>query len=144
MVTKYVDPVIGYSMMIKIQDQSNAAIYSHPVIINQNRAISFSTKTVEDEVADENDWSAPAAIFRRVASYDTKVDGTGVLPVESAAEYTAWATSGQVRNCKISYANTTVTGDFIMDSFNISGDRMEMVKATLTLVQAGPVTVTSV
>lgn len=144
MPANYIDPVLGETLMIKVQDQANAAVFAHPAIINKSRSISFSTKTVEDELVDLNDQSAPAQTIRRVASFDTKIDGSGSLPKTSTGEYSTWATSGQVRQVKVSYANTTVSGAFVLTSFTVTGERLESVQAQITLEQAGPVTVTTV
>jgi len=144
MPANYIDPILGETLMIKVQDTANAAIYAHPAIINKSRAISFSTKTVDDELVDLNDQAAPAQTIRRVASFDTKIDGSGSMPKTSAAEYTDWATKGTIRNIKVSYANTTITGAFVLTSFSVTGERLESVQAQITLEQAGAVTVLSV
>ena len=144
MPANYIDPILGGTLMIKVQDTANAAVYTHPAIINKSRAISFTTKTVEDDRVDLNDQLAPAQTVRLVAAFDTKIDGAGSMPKTSAAEYTTWVTSGQIRTIKVSYANTTVTGPFVLTSFNITGDRLEAVQAQITLEQAGAVTVTTV
>lgn len=142
MPANYIDPILGETVLIKVQDQANAAVFTHPAIINKSRSVSFSTKTVDDELVDLNDQSAPAQTVRRVASFDIKVDGSGSVPKTSVAEYTNWATgNAAVRTCKISYANTTVTGPFVLTSFNITAERLEAVQAQITLEQAGAVTV---
>ncbi|WP_395444053.1 phage tail tube protein [Caulobacter sp. UC70_42] len=140
-----IDPVLGYTMVVKVQDQANATLYAQSMVFNKSTALSFSTKTVDDELVDLNDLSAPAQTVRRVASFDTKVDGNGTFAKADSGFYTAWATgNAAVRNCKISYANTTVTGPFVMTSFNITGERQQSVQAQITLEQAGAVTVTTV
>ena len=140
-----IDPVLGYTMVVKVQDQANATLYAQSMVFNKSTALSFSTKTVEDELVDLNDLSAPAQTVRRVASFDTKVDGNGTLAKSDAGNWTAWATgNAAVRKCKIRFANTTVTGDFVCSSFNVTGERQKSVQAQVTLEQAGPVTVATV
>ncbi len=140
-----IDPVLGYTMVVKVQDQANAALYTQALIFNKSTALSFSTKTVDDELVDLNDLSAPAQTVRRVASFDTKIDGNGTFAKGDAGYWTAWATgNAAVRTCKISYANTTVTGSFVLTGFSINGDRQQSTQAQVTLEQAGPVTVTTV
>jgi predicted secreted protein len=145
MPANYIDPILGDTVLIKVQSQSNAAIYDHPAIINKSRSVAFSTKTVDDELVDLNDQSAPAQTVRRVASFDIKIDGSGSMPKTSAAEYTAWAMgNAAVRNLKVSYANTTISGPFVLSSFTVTGERLESVQAQITLEQAGAVTYTSI
>lgn len=140
-----IDPILGYSMSVKVQDQANATIYTQAMVFNKSTALSFSTKTVDDELVDLNDLSAPAQTVRRVASFDTKVDGNGTLAKSDAGNWTAWASgNAAVRICKINFSNTTVTGPFVLTSFNITGERQQSVQAQVTLEQAGPVTVTTV
>jgi predicted secreted protein len=137
-----IDPVYGELVTVNIANATAPTVFTHPAIINTSRSISFSTKTADSELVDLANPGYPAQTTRRVQSFDTKIDGAGSLPKTSAFEYSTWATSGEVRNVKVQYANTIVTGPFILTDFQISGERLEIVQAQLTLQQAGPVTVT--
>jgi hypothetical protein len=135
-------PVYGETITVNIANAAAPTVFTHPFIINSDRAISFSTKTADSELVDLANPSYPAQTSRRVASFDTKIDGSGTLPAKSVYEYTTWASNGEVRNVKFQMANTVVTGQFILTDFNVSATRLEMAQATLTLQQAGAVTVT--
>lgn len=140
-----INPILGFEMVVKVQNQANAALYDQAMVFNKSTALSFSTKTVEDSLVDLNDLSAPAQTIRRVESFDTKVDGSGSLPKADTGNWSSWAMgNAAVRNCKISYANTTVSGPFVLTSFSISGERLQQVQAQVTLEQAGPVTIATV
>lgn len=136
-----INPVYGETITVNIANATAPTVFIHPFIINSDRAISFSTKTADSELVDLANPGYPAQTTRRVASFDCKIDGSGSLPTGSTLEYSTWATSGEVRNVKVNMANTIITGPFILTDFQVSGSRLEIAQATLTLQQAGPVVI---
>lgn len=138
-----ITPVIGYQLLVQIGDGESPETFAHPAMINTTRGITFTTATEADELPDLADPSLPAQTFRRARSFDTKIDGAGIVHSESVKEYAVMASSGEIRNIKVAVGNAIVTGPFILTSFQVSGERTKTTEAQFTFEQAGPVTITA-
>jgi len=137
-----INPIIGHEITVQIGDGASPEVFAHPVLINTTRAVSFTTATESDELCDTEDQSLPAQTFRRVRSFDTKIDGAGMLHKASVHEFLSWAGSGEVKNVKVAIGDSIVTGPFVLTSFQVSAERVKTSECQITLEQAGPVTVT--
>jgi len=142
-----ITPVIGYNLTIQIGDGESPEVFAHPALINTTRGISFTTNAETDELVDIADQSKPAQTHRRARSFDTKIDGAGMVHLSSVKEYMDWAVSGEVKNVKVAIGSGTgagiATGPFLLTSFQVTAERTKTAEVQLTLEQAGPVTVTA-
>jgi predicted secreted protein len=134
-------PVLGETIVVKISNGASPAVYTHPNVINTTRGITFSTSTETDELIDLADQSAPAQTIRRVRATDCKIDGAGMLSKADVQEWLEWAQSGEIKNIRVSDGTWQIEGEFVLTSWQISGDRLKSATCQITLEQAGPVTV---
>lgn len=118
-------------------------VFAHPALINTTRSLTMTVNTASAEVPDATNQALPATTVRVAQSTDSKIDGAGLLHTSSLKEYMDWAASGVAKNVKFTGPGATVTGPYILTSFQITGDRVEMVEATMTFEQSGAVTVTA-
>ena len=138
----YIQPVLGAQLMIQVGNGATPEVFAASTLINTSRGISFTTATESDELIDLADQLAPAQMIRRVKSVDTKIDGAGMLHQPDAITWLQWASKGTVKNVKITDGTWTVTGPYVLTSFNITGDRVKSSECSITLEQAGAVTIT--
>lgn len=139
-----ITPVIGHEVLIQIGDGETPEVFSHPVLINNNRAITFTTATETDELPDATNQALPAQTFRRVRAFDTKIDGSGMLEKSAVHDFIQWQLAGTVKNVKAIVGNSLVTGPFVLSSFGVSGERTKTCTCEITLEQAGPCTATEI
>lgn len=150
MTDTYTNNFTGEHILCKVSmDGGNS--YVHPALINSTRGITFTTSTNSDEITDQTNLSAPAKTVRYAKSVDTKIDGAGTLDANSVLIYTQWAASGAAYPVKLvtnfgptaNSVSMTVTGPYMLTSFQITGDFAKSATCTLTLEQADIVTVTT-
>ncbi len=136
-----INPVLGEQLLVQIGDGLSPEAYTAPNMINTSRGISFSTSTETDELIDLADQSAPAVTVRRVKSVDLKIDGAGMVHKADAITWLNWAKSGAVKNVKVTDGSWTITGPFVLTSFQISGERRKSSECQITLESAGAFTI---
>jgi hypothetical protein len=130
----------GEQLLIKISNNADPEVLSHPCLINTDRGIAFTTNVTEVEVADCADQSAPAKIKRKVKSKDFTVTGAGKVDKTSVWAYIEWWNSGLPRNAEIvqnvSGANGGWTGEgpLILKDFNVKGTRGDYQEFDATFV----------
>ena len=134
-------PVLGSQILVKVGNGASPEVFAHANIINMERGITFSTEVAVDQLPDLADQSLPAQTHRRIIATDVVINGSGKLPAGDSLEWVEWWNTGAVKNLQITDGHFLVTGPFVLENFNPSGDRTALVECSVTLSQAGPVTV---
>jgi hypothetical protein len=137
-----IQPLLGAQLVIQIGNGATPEVFAAPTVINTTRGISFTTSTESDELIDLADQTAPAQMTRRVKSVDTKIDGAGMLHKPDAITWLQWAAKPTIKNVKVTDGIWVITGPYILTSFQITGERVKSSECSMTLEQAGPVTIT--
>ena len=138
----FVAPVAGESLLIKVGDGGIPETFTHPCLINTDRAFEGSANTTTTEVADCATPSNPAKTVRVVKSVDYKVSGAGVLDATSANAYWAWLAAGTQKNVKVtqnlagSAGGWTQTIPMVLTGFSVSGTRGDKQTCTISLMAA--------
>lgn len=140
----YINPTFGHQLTVMLGNGASPEVFSAVNLINTTRSITFSTSTETDELVDLADQSAPAQTVRRVKSTDIKIDGAGMVSKADVAEWVEFWQEGKPRNVKFSDGTITVTGPMVLSSFQVSGERTKTAENTITLEQAGAMTVVPV
>lgn len=138
----YLTPVLGHEIVVKIGDGATPTeVFTAPNLINTSRGVQLSTETVTDQITDLDDHGLPAQTHRRVASVDTKIDGSGKLHIGATYEWLDWISNGDVKNIEVisTKAGFRGFGPFVLTSFQITGERNQMSECQITLEQAGPI-----
>lgn len=136
-----IEPVVGHQMLVQVGNGASTEVFTHPVIINTSRGVTFTANTESDELVDAADQSKPAVTVRRVSATDTKIDGAGMLSKSDVKVYLDWAVSGVAKNIKVLCGNATITGPYVLTSFQVSAERMKTAEVQITLEQAGAITI---
>jgi hypothetical protein len=137
-------PVIGYQMTVAIGNGvTPTEAFAHPVLINTSRGFSATASSETDELVDTVNQALPATTVRRVSATDTKIDGAGMVHLPDVKIYLDWFTSGLPKNVKVTMGGATVTGPYILTSFQVSAERMKTAEVQLTLEQAGAYVITA-
>lgn len=140
-----ITPVLGHQLLVQIGTPSgNTVVYAHTNVVNTTRGVTFSTDVETDDLVDLADQAAPAQKFRRVKSLDVKIDGAGMMDATSTYEWIERWEAGSEFTARVTDGNWTITGPFVLTSFQISADRTKPGENQLTLEQAGPVVVAEV
>ncbi len=134
----------GYQYTVQVGNGATPTeVFAHPALINTTRGITMTVNAASAEVVDATNQALPATTVRIAQSTDSKIDAAGMLHTSSLKEYMDMAATGKVTNLKFTGPGATITGPYILTSFQITGDRVEMVECTMTFEQAGAVTVTA-
>lgn len=142
----FVAPVAGEQLLIKVGDGATPETFTHPCLINTDRAFEGSASASSTAVADCATPSNPAKTVRVVQSVDFKASGSGVLDATSVKAYWDWLAAGTQKNCKIiqnlagSAGGWTASGPFILTAFAITGSARDKQTCTITLEAADAVT----
>lgn len=132
-------PVLGEYIEIQLGNGASPEVFAHDIIINDSRSLSLTTNVEADELPDTADLSAPGQMVRRVRSLDLKVDGSGKLAKDSAYEWLERMIAGEIVNVKITQVGAegwTITVPMVITSFQITGQRVKVAEASLTLEMA--------
>lgn len=132
----YINPIMGHQLVVMLGNGASPEVFTAVNVINTSRSITFTVNTETEELVDLEDQSAPAQTVRSVKSSDCKIDGAGMASKEDVGEWIAFAQGGK-RNIKVTDGTNTITGPFILTSFQLGGERTKTVENTLTLEQAG-------
>ncbi|QJR03478.1 hypothetical protein HH800_15610 [Sphingobium yanoikuyae] len=134
----------GYQYTVQVGNGATPTeVFAHPALINTTRGITMTVNAASAEVVDATNQALPATTVRIAQSTDSKIDAAGMLHTSSLKEYMDMVATGKVTNLKFTGPGATITGPYILTSFQITGDRVEMVECTMTFEQAGAVTVTA-
>jgi predicted secreted protein len=137
--------MMGETIVIAVGDGATPTeLFVAPTLINTTRSIEFSTSVEEDDIVDLNNQSAPAQKVRRIKSTDFKIDGAGMIHQPDVFTWLSWSKSGAIKNVKVTSPKFTITGPFVLSTFQITGDRLKSSECQITLQQAGAVTLVEV
>lgn len=142
----YVAPVAGESLLIKVGDGATPEVFTHPCLINTDRAFEGSASSSATEVADCATPANPAKIVRAVKSVDYKISGSGIVDATSVKAYWDWLASGAAKNIKIvqnlagSSGGWTASGPFILTAFAVTGPPRDKQTCTISLEASDAVT----
>lgn len=136
----------GSKIMIKVGDGADPEVFAHPCLINASRSIQTSATTVDSVIPDCADQEAPAWTEREKDALSVTITGEGVMDASSTDEYYAWLTQAAAKNIQAVVNNGgganeyTLSGQFHLTEFQISGERKERAQVSITLVSTGPIT----
>jgi hypothetical protein len=150
MTVSFVKPVAGELITVSMSADGGTS-YTLPALINTTRGITQTNNAASDEIVDANNPSAAAKTVRAAKSTDSKIDGAGIMDLDSYATWAQWAGSGGApRMCKLVIAGTgsgattvtvTYTGLYMLTQFQLTGTRTQKATITLTLEQADQPTI---
>lgn len=139
----YNESVRGHEILVQIEGDTPGS-WAHANLINASRGITFSTEVETDDLVDLADQSAPAQRTRTVTTLDVKIDGSGkIVPEETIDWLNKWK-AGVPFVCRVTDGYVVVEGPFVLTNFALSADRTKLGENTITLEQAGAVTVAAV
>lgn len=137
-----IQPLFGQQIVIQVGNGASPEVFAAPNLINTSRGMAFSTAVESDELVNLADQSAPAQMVRRIKSTDFKVDGAGMVHKPDVLAYLQWVTSGLPKNVKVTDGTWTITGPFVLTSFQVTGERLKSSECSISLEQAGELTIT--
>ncbi|MCB4861973.1 phage tail protein [Sphingobium sp. PNB] len=138
-----VNAIRGHQITVQIGNGADPEVFTHTAQINTTRGVTLTATTESGELVDLADQSLPATTVAAVKATNIKVDGNGVLQSTDVKTYSDWLLSGEAKNVKVIAGNATFTGPFLLTQFQVSGERMSLVEAQITLEQADKITVTA-
>jgi len=117
--------LLGTSLFIKIGDgAAEDESFAHPVMINTDRGLQFSTSGQEDYVYDPADPDAPAWADFYKTGMSLQVSGSGKLDLASLDDYFTWLASDDAKNAQIWFGGATaphIDGGLKLTDFQVTG-----------------------
>lgn len=126
----------GTSLLIKIGNGADPEVFAFPCGLTTN-GLNRSAETNDVSVPDCADPDAPAWTEREVSTMSWEASGSGVLASESVSIWDAWHASGLPRNVQVDVGaagtGRRYTGQALLTSYNITGERGSKVQVEVTL-----------
>lgn len=114
--------------------------------INAERGISFDSEVGQSPDIDCDDPEAIAWLLREKTSHSVTVTGGGTFDTPNGPYLWEWWKSGEARDVDIvvdvaeADGGMVFSGEFLLTTFNLSGNRGEKMTSPMTLMSSGEVT----
>lgn len=135
----------GVKLLLKVGDGATPENFSVFCSVNTTRGISFTAGTNDQDVIDCDDPDAVAWVAREKSNLSCSCTGAGTLDTRDVADFYAWLTSPDSKNCQMvvdvpsADGGVIFEGAFHLTGFDITGDRGKKQECTLTIISDGEV-----
>lgn len=133
------------NFLLRVSAGASPDVFSAPCGLT-SRGIEFSMSTGETIVPDCASEDAVAWVERTMNAASAQISGSGVLAMDSLDEWRSWFEAAEPRTVQVHLQNTTANnggywqGDFVLTSFQITGERGGKVQVSISAVNDGKVT----
>ena len=133
----------GSQILIKVGDGATPEVFTHPCLINADRAFTLNAETNQFDVPDCANPQDPGWKTTNKTSLSASISGSGMIERTDMALFDAWLISKDPKNIQIEVGGSggrKYTGSFHLTSLEWTGTPKENATCTISLASTGAIT----
>lgn len=132
--------ILGTGVQIRVGDGASPEVFTHPCLINAERAVRFQSQTNEEYIPDCDNPDLPAIKETYKTAVYASVSGSGKLNSTDLSAYLAWWNSDDAKNVRVYFgAVGYVQMAMKLTEFEVTGNRGGRAECNITLECHGAV-----